>query len=502
MTPVKRVLLRAGKGPFDVFSPEATRAENRIATNSGNLVFSHATYKLLSAPGVEIVPNEHTVDPAQADRINEEYDAFVVPLANAFRPGFEKHLATLTELIERLRIPVVVFGVGAQADVEYDLSPMTGLEDVVKRFARAVLNSAPSIGVRGELTERYLKGLGFHDIDVIGCPSMFMYGDRLSVTKRVTDLDPESRIAINLSPHLEVAPYFEAHPNASIMGSIASRHWERYPNLVYIPQEISGLDLMLWGESVADLGRTDQIPLYSSHPLFAEGRIRFFVDPWTWMSYLRDVDFVFGTRIHGNIAGLLAGTPSYVIAHDSRTLELARYFELPHRKITEISPDLDAAELYAEADFGPMIRGHKARFDTLLDFMRKHDLASGFEADGAVPSFDHRLAETTFPAPVEPLGDHNVASRVRYLADESLARRRGEKSLRTRVGKQEKTAKSLEKDRDRIDKSVRGLSEQNAKLAKRVESLERQAARARNTPYRRLRRRAGRLLRSVRARRR
>ncbi len=133
-------------------------------------------------------------------------------------------------------------------------------------------------------------------------------------------------------------------------------HHARYPNLRYIAQDLATLELLLWGESERAARQADKLPLHTSHPLFVENKVRFFVDPWPWIEHLRTVDFAFGTRIHGNIAALLAGTPAYVLAHDSRTLELARYFEIPHRRITDVAPETDAAELYAEADYAGLDR--------------------------------------------------------------------------------------------------------------------------------------------------
>ena len=76
--------------------------------------------------------------------------------------------------------------------------------------------------------------------------------------------------------------------------------------------------------------------MHRSHPFFAERRTRLYADPWPWLADLAAFDFSFGTRIHGNIAALLAGTPAYVLAHDSRTLELARYFEIPHTAMPDV----------------------------------------------------------------------------------------------------------------------------------------------------------------------
>ena len=131
---------------------------------------------------------------------------------------------------------------------------------------------------------------------------------------------------------------------------------------------------------------------------------------------MRSVDFAFGTRIHGNIAALLAGTPSYVLAHDSRSLELARYFAIPHRLISEVREDADAAGFYDESDFTELNRGHAARFDRLVDFLRLNGLEHIY-AEGQDPdALDARLAATRFPAAVR--GRHAaVAPVARRLAE-------------------------------------------------------------------------------------
>ena len=134
-----------------------------------------------------------------------------------------------------------------------------------------------------------------------------------------------------------------------------------------------------------------------SHPLFVGGKTRFFVDPWPWLAYLRAVDFTFGTRIHGNIAALLAGTPAYVLGHDSRTPELARYFEIPHKLISEITPETDAAELYAEADYGPLNANHKQRYDTFFGYVERHGLSHVFQPGEDPTLFEQKVASIRYP---------------------------------------------------------------------------------------------------------
>lgn len=401
---VSNILLRARKDPFEVVSPDDALIRNMIANNSGNLIFHSAAYKILATRGTTVTVDRLVIDPGHADRINERYDAYVIPLANAFRPSYQRDLDRTTRLIRRLKIPVTIMGVGAQSGQgRYDTRRLRSIEQSVRDFASAVLDHSPSIGVRGESTYEYLRGLGFRDVDVIGCPSMFLNGTRMAVEKRTATLEPEAALAINVTPYVKE------------MGDVVMSHHARYPNLRYTAQDLATLELLLWGEPDRSAVQTDQMPFHTSHPLFVENKIRFFVDPWPWIDALRSADFVFGSRIHGNIAGLLAGTPSFVLAHDSRTLELARYFEIPHRLIADVKPTTDAAELYEEADYTALNRGHPARFATFADFLSLHGLAHVFAADEDPTAFDRRVAETNYPPAVESAGDPRHRTVGRHL---------------------------------------------------------------------------------------
>ncbi|MFE9181927.1 polysaccharide pyruvyl transferase family protein [Micromonospora haikouensis] len=404
----QRILLRAKKGPFDVYSPEETFERNWIGENAGNLVFSHAAHKLLRTSTAEVTSSEFRVNPREADEINERYDVFVVPLANAFRRSYAHRLVAMTRLIERLKIPVVVFGVGAQTNVDADREYLRPIDDAVKAFVSAVLDRSHSIGVRGEITEGYLRTLGFSAVDVIGCPSMFLHGDSLRVDKRKTTLTVEDRVALTVSPYVKS------------MAKVIASHHRRYPNLRYLPQDLKTLGTLLFGDAPEDRGKKAAIPIHTSHPLFTEDKVRMFVDPWTWMDYLSRFDFNFGTRIHGTITALVAGTPGYLFAHDSRTLELARYFDIPHRLMKDVPPDVDAIELYDEADYSALNNGHKARYATMTAFLAKHDLGVSFADGDSAARFDRQVAETTFPPAVRAQSATDPAeliARIQWLHD-------------------------------------------------------------------------------------
>ncbi|MCX4574929.1 polysaccharide pyruvyl transferase family protein [Streptomyces sp. NBC_01571] len=398
---MKRILLRSGKSPYDAVPVEQALHQDVFATNSGNLIFSDAAHKILETPDTEVVSNGIRTDVSAAGRINEEYDAFVVPLANAFRPSFEPQLRRLTQLIGKLRIPVVVPGIGAQTGLDYNPARLKPMEPAVREFVTAVLDRSASIGVRGEFTERYLKDMGFHDVEVIGCPSMFMYGKDLDVRRSAPALGPESRIAVNGS-HSAV--------KSQGLDRVIRRAHTRYPYLRFIGQNLSDARQLHWRDLSDPNGSVTAMPTHPDHPMYREDKVRVYIDPVTWIDDLRDFDFSFGSRIHGNIAALLAGTPATVLCGDSRTLELCRYFDIPHRRINTLPRDLDPAELYAEADFGALTGGHQERFERFTGFLDRNGLRNTFTHGDGGAAYDRRMASLTFPAGVRPWNDADVAS--------------------------------------------------------------------------------------------
>ncbi|MFD6150708.1 polysaccharide pyruvyl transferase family protein [Streptomyces sp. NPDC060243] len=441
---MKRILLRSGKSPFRAASAEETLEQNFVGNNVGNLVFSDSAHKMLDVPGVELTlgglgPRSMPT----ATEINERFDHVVLPFANAFRPQFE--LTYWTTLIERLKVPVTVLSVGAQTTLDGDVSPLRPMDDQVKRFVRAVLERSPSIGVRGEVTARYIRSLGFSDVEVIGCPSLFRYGRELDVREPVGPLSDDALIGMYTTRGVEGS-----------LGTMVTEHTRKYPRLRHIGQDISELRTMLWGDASEVRDTHHDLPIYRTHPLYREDRFRLHLDPITWIRELREYDFVFGTRIHGNIVSLLAGTPSTVLCHDSRTLELSEYFEIPRLEMRPGDPAPDAAELYERADYGPLLRNHGERFDRMTGYLEKQGLAHVYQPDhdgGA--SFEQRISTTAFAPVVTPWDGE----------DDGLLRRFG--VLRTET-------ESLKSQQPRLSKDITAVTGRVAKLEQQNAALEQQ----------------------------
>lgn len=459
---MKNILIRSGKSPFHVATRTEVVQQDLIGTNSGNLLFSDAAHKLLLTPDTEVTSNGIRTDSSKerAAQINDQYDAFVVPLANAFRPSFEASLARLTRLIEQLSIPVVVMGVGAQVAADYDTERLKSIETSVKQFMKAVLKRSASVGVRGELTAGFLNELGFKDVDIIGCPSMFLYGDTFpEIRKTGAGITDASRIAINVSPDASrVGP----------IAAIAQRAYERFDDLAYYAQNLTDAELLLWGDTSAEKGLAPELPTAAAHGLLRDDKTRVPTDPYGWMAELRERDFAFGTRIHGNIAALLAGTPAVVLVHDSRTLELCRYFGIPHEMLAELPADVDPAKLYERADFTGLHDGHQERWDRFARFLDRNGLQNTYTHGDRGAAFEERMAGLDLPPSIrmwDGSDDGAYGYRFAWLHERAdIARKRLDAAVRR--------ATELKERNEELAGQVERLEKRLATLERRVTAMD------------------------------
>ncbi len=409
-----RLLIRSGKDPFTPVVAESTLTQDVFNSNSGNYLFQHSMWKALSVDGAELVSNATlservSPEPGDAARVNDEFDHFVIPLANAFRIEFASRLDRLSELIEGLDIPVTVTGIGAQAPHGHGIEALAPVDETVKRFVGLVLDRSASIGVRGEFTKSYLLSLGFPEdaIDVIGCPSLFLHGRDFRVDRPVDALTADSPIALNLTPEV---------PG---IGAFATAQAARHPHLTYIGQDAHDLRMLLWGVPFPHV-HDALVPVHLGHPLYQADRIRLFLDTWPWYDFMSTQHFAYGTRFHGNVAALLGGIPAHLLAHDSRTLELAEYHRMPYTITPSFDADLRAEELYAATDMAEFNAELPQGFDRFTAFLERNELAHIWTPGNGTGDFEERLAAATFPPAVHPLiasDGHEIASRLQWLRD-------------------------------------------------------------------------------------
>jgi len=407
-----RILMRGGKDPFHAVSPYETLDRDLIGQNSGNLIFAAASHKLLSAKDVSISVNGYSFDPKRADEVSSEYDHVVIPFANAFRAGYGSQLRRAAEFVGKLKIPAVMLSGGAQSGPDGTFEVLKSIEPDAKALVSALLDRSSHITVRGERTADYIKSLGFRDVLVIGCPSMTMNGPGHRVRKVVLDRDLY-RVAYNIQASKDLAGPLVADIEAKAEST-------------YIPQDWATLEQMLWATEHFLPTRDYRLPLRMEHKQFLNNRARFMVDASTWINYMREMDLSVGPRIHGNVAGVLAGTPSVVLTHDSRTEELCRYHEIPYFSPEEVDKVSSLEQVLDRADYTSFNAGHTERFDRVVDFLHLNGLQTIYDTDqvSTRASYEARIEGTAFPSAVEVAWARKTeleVDRLRWLRQRDLA---------------------------------------------------------------------------------
>lgn len=400
---MKRILIRTGKRPGTYVNAEAThgyRGRGVIAQNPGNYFYWDSTFRMVSVPGIEVVPDSLLSASGGAadeyyDRINNDFDAYVFTLTNSFRADFVTGLHRWARMIDRLRIPVIGVGGGVQLGWKDGLEPGEAVDKATKRFLRSLLNHSASVSVRGETTAAYLKRLGFGDehVHVTGCPSMYLYGPDYKVEPK-GELTTDSKVGITIATR----DYGFA--------KFANRAFDEYPNIMFIGQNMGDLDMFLWGtERWVDT--RPGIPANLDHPYIREGKARMFLDARTWVDFLRDYQYMMGTRIHGNVAALLAGTPATLISMDQRTHELGEFHEIPTIRRPDMKPDDTIASVYERSDWTAFNNGLQGRYENLCRFFEANGLEHIGQPGKANPAYDEALAKAKLPPPVEPIMTHD-----------------------------------------------------------------------------------------------
>ena len=437
-----RILMRSVMSQLDNPSTVEILVNNLIGDNIGNMIFASSVQRNLMSEDtiIDTTRTNKKFSRAEIDYINENYDYFVIPLANAFRISFQWELRCLTELIKELRIPCVVVGVGVQTTVEDDLKHEFEFDELSRNFVKAVLEKSAILGLRGEVTAQYLKRLGFvseKDFTVIGCPSMYLYGDQLPTIKQ-TELTRESKVSLNRKVGLPKK-----------LHEFLVQCTKELPNYKFVPQNIDDLRLLYAGIPMRECVYSNIPSSYPSrlnHDVILNNKEIGFVNVKTWMDFLASCDFSYGSRIHGNIVSILAGTPCYIFVSDSRIKELAEYHNIPYMLAKDINQDTNIFDLYEKTDYTRLQTGHKERFDHFIQFLEMNQLPHIHSSDSARGEvyFDKKMSELEFPEPILPFSVIPLEEQMKRLAEYYDAMNHRYDDLNHKFQREKKKVKKLE----------------------------------------------------------
>jgi hypothetical protein len=332
--------------------------------NTGNYFFEEAVSRHLAG---------HETVHSLAD-VPEGAGMLVLSMSNFLSPFTD--LGWFAEGIEAKRVErIVMIGAGAQAD---SYAHPVELSAGTRRFIDLLAERSTSIGVRGEFTAQALDRLGVSNVDVIGCPSIFMWNDRRFVVQRPPVEGRRIRAAVHFTPQ-----GYHRDAIAHLL-SFAVGHAD-----CYVAQ--SETELLFDDESRAAL--TFFLGYYNDGTYTADElgawlreHVRWFFDVESWVAGMRPYDFSLGSRFHGNMAAILAGVPALNLVFDSRTRELCEHMALPYRFLKDFDGSATMEALYEAADYTVFNSVFARRYDEYRCFLEKNGLLHTLE--GAHETFD------------------------------------------------------------------------------------------------------------------
>lgn len=325
-------------------APHNLRADSIMANtgnNVGNLAFWYVARRLLD--------EEVRFVTWSAKELPDDLTALVIPAANFIGPHAD--LAPLTKIVRMLDVPTIVVGLGAQAEKEGDTPEVN---EACIEFLHEIASRAPYICVRGEYTARICAHFGVENVRVLGCPSVFLNGDK-TLGERMEEAIGSLR-AENVAVHAacdkgpltsverELVRMAQLRPGSSY---VVQRPVEMMRRILREP--LAEADLPYLKTLGAFFGFGQNLDDFIGF-LTTTGYVPTSID--SWMTAMRKHSCSINTRIHGTMIPFQAGVPSICITHDTRTRELVQVMKLPTLETQEfVEGRYDVEGLFAAAQF-------------------------------------------------------------------------------------------------------------------------------------------------------
>jgi len=287
---------------------------DRTGFNTGNLVYWYAVQKHLTEPKDYFGWN------ADTDKINSDYKALVFPAANNLYQNSD--MSPLANLFEKIEIPLIVTGLGAQ---NKNIGDPLHLTKGTQRFLHVIKEKCDLISVRGEYTAEVLHDYGVDNVVVTGCPSNFINPDPVPDNFMNVNIANIHKVIVNMNIHQNMSQ--EIKKVVALLSNIL-----KYSIVVQDP-----------GDQV-EIARTKNFSDKSAFPSFLKkilsditdvddllyNHLDTFFSIDTWLEHIKHYDLALGTRMHGNMLAFQSRIPTIFITHDSRVTEMIDTMKLPY----------------------------------------------------------------------------------------------------------------------------------------------------------------------------
>ena len=361
-----------------------------INGNSGNSVITQSIAHFIDMReglhGVDNMWNVNSFAHENVDYINENFTHVIVNLQDQLQEKTANHpWAALTQFIQKIKLPFIVFSLGANAVNQTAHDVKKRLSSSCIRFYKTLSEKTVSLGIRGEFTASVLDHLHIKNYSIVGCPSYFFNGAGRIVTKNAYD-DTRPVAATGLFSNQE----------------INRLHFFLQDEQMFLRSFFMG------APSINDTVMIDAgYPGYDACSLhaFYNKKMFFSFSKKHWSNQLKNGNYLFagGTRVHGAIMAINNDVPAFCTNADERAKEMCALFKIPH-----LSPlcgaDFSCRQLYDMIDVAPMNAAYADLYHQFISWLKLNGLT------GEYLSYD---ADDFWPiAQVPLLSDYDSAARM------------------------------------------------------------------------------------------
>ncbi|CCK76141.1 conserved hypothetical protein [Oleispira antarctica RB-8] len=298
-----------------------TPALKASGNNFGNMLFTNSIYKQVK--DCQFIRKRKVAD---------SYDAIVIPAANWINERSD--YGDLADFLYKQNVPVSIVGLGAQFQKIDDIDL---LSEGTKRFLKVTSELTTSIGVRGEFTKKVLNELGINNVSVLGCPSLFTH---LKVPE-IREIKDPSDVKLSLGGTRYILTKGNFNKKDDIQRKLYQFAVQTNSPMFYQSEEF---EIKLMAREDVE----DKMQLAAEYYSTSKDRLskyirdfgKYHTDINQWLIDSMKTDLYVGSRIHGVIASMLAGTPGILISHDERTRELAKSMSIPCIDANEFDIDM------------------------------------------------------------------------------------------------------------------------------------------------------------------
>jgi hypothetical protein len=331
--------------------------------NSGNLVFYTAGASFFWNQNTTYITLDEIEKKLAEDKnwAKNNFDLVITMECDIFKELFIGWMEREAEIYKNIGLPVFVIGAGANCSVDYQISYSHKLSETIKKYIGSILDSGGNVTLRGNFTELFLEKIGFNNLFVSGCPSLFIRGKNACIAEKVS--------RENFSPAF----------NARAAQCISERLYEVFPNSKYIDQT-EYFDILYHPEPLYE-GRIKRLrdivkKLYVEDRIYGDMNYVPLVEEIKKQNY----NFSYGEKLHGNILFLQLNKPCFIKVIDSRVREICEFFKIPNSldiQFDENNDDLYA--LYCSLDFSDFNVRYQNAYTAFKLFLENNEIPNNLE---------------------------------------------------------------------------------------------------------------------------